>query len=140
MRTRMVFYEFAEQFAPQLLEGAYFWQPILLGAAENRIWTEVAGEEPSPEDDPAHQPSPSSNGAGIFRAYYLASGESSPLPCCTNLNYSAAERRSFRIVIWGAEANVKTEGNKIQGVWFDTLVQLLHSRGHLSEACLFKSK
>ena len=31
------------------------------------------------------------------------------------------------------------EGKKIQGVWFDALVQLLHSRGRLSEACLLKS-
>ena len=144
LRTRTVFYEFAEQFSPQLLEGASedFWQPIFLGAAENRVWTEVAGlfgEEPSPEDDPAHQPPPSSNVTGMFRAYYLASGESSPLPCCTDLRYSAAERRSFRIGIRGAEANIKTEGKKIQGVWFDALVQLLHCRGRLSEACLLKS-
>ena len=63
LRTRTVFYEFAEQFSPLLLQGASedFWQPIFLGAAENRIWTEVAGlfgEEPSPEDDPAYQPPP----------------------------------------------------------------------------------
>ena len=95
LRIRTVFYEFAEQFAPQLLEGASedFWQPIFFGAAaENRVWTEVAGlfgEEPSPEDDPDHQPPPSSNVAGLFRAYYLASGESSPLSCCTDLRYSA---------------------------------------------------
>ena len=144
LRTRTVFYEFAEQFSPLLLQGASedFWQPIFLGAAENRIWTEVAGlfgEEPSPEDDPAYQPPPSSNVAGMFRAYYLASGESSPLPCSTDLRYSAAERRSFRIGIRGAEANIKTEGKKIQGVWFDALVQLLHSRGRPSEACLLKS-
>ena len=143
LRARTVFYEFAEKFAPRWLEGASveFWQPILLGAAENRVWTDVAGlfaEDPSLEDDPA-QPQPSVNVAGMFRAYYLASGESSPLPCCTNPDYSAADRRSWRIQIRGAETNIKTEGRKIQGVWFDALVQLLHSRGRLAEACLLKS-
>ena len=61
IRTRTVFYEFAEQFSPQLLQGASedFRQPIFLGAAENLTWMEVAGlfgEEPSPEDDTAYQP------------------------------------------------------------------------------------
>ena len=170
LRARTVFYEFAETFAPQLLEGASedFWQPIFLGASENRLWTEVAGlfaedpevvatsaqPQPSPsrEDlcwthvDPSIYPRPLAyprplppNYVGMFRAYYLASGESSPLPGHDNPAHSAADRRSWRIQIRGAEANVKAEGKKIQGVWFDALVQLLHSRGRLSEACMLKS-
>jgi hypothetical protein len=170
LRARTVFYEFAETFAPQLLEGASedFWQPIFLGAAENRLWTEVAGlfAEDSEDIAPTDQAQPSPpredhswthadislyprplaypqplppNSVGMFRAYYLASGESSPLPGHDNPAHSAADRRSWRIQIRGAEANVKAEGKKIQGVWFDALVQLLHSRGRQSEACVLKS-
>ena len=45
LRGRTVFYEFAERFAPELLAGAKenFWSPIVLGAAESELWTEVAG-------------------------------------------------------------------------------------------------
>jgi hypothetical protein len=45
LRGRTVFYEFVEKYTPRLLEGATrdFWPPIVLGAAENRFWTEVAG-------------------------------------------------------------------------------------------------
>ena len=74
----------------------------------------------------------------MFRAYYLATSESLPLPCCcTDPNYSAADRRSWRIGIRGAETNIKTEeGKKIQGVWFDdALVLLLHSRGTSNCTC-----
>jgi hypothetical protein len=51
-------------FATQLLEGASedFWQPIFLGAAENRLWTEVAGLFAEDSEDIATtdqaQPSP----------------------------------------------------------------------------------
>ena len=84
LRGRTVFYEFAEKIAPRLLEGASleFWPTIVPGAVENRVWTEVAGlfREPSDSDDEAPEPTPSDpNIAGVFRAYYLASGESSPL-------------------------------------------------------------
>ena len=48
-------------------------------------------------DDDTTQPPPSYNVAGLFRAYYLASGESSPLYGFTNPAHSAAERRSDRI-------------------------------------------
>ena len=40
------FYECTERFAPELLAGAmedYWRSPIVLGAAENELWTEVAG-------------------------------------------------------------------------------------------------
>ena len=45
MHGRTVFYEFAESYAPELLAGATedLWAPITLGAAENAVWTEVAG-------------------------------------------------------------------------------------------------
>ena len=40
------FYECADRFAPELLAGAmkdYWRSPIVLGSAENELWTEVAG-------------------------------------------------------------------------------------------------
>jgi hypothetical protein len=85
------------------------------------------------------QSPPSYNVAGLFRAYYLASGESSPLYGFTNPAYSAAERRSDRISIRGAEADIKAAGRNINGVRVDALVQLLHSCGRLTESCLLKS-
>ncbi len=87
LRGRTVFYEFAERFAPELLAGAMedYWPPIVLGAAENELWIEVAGlfwaeEEDGDPDHPASTP----NVAGMFRAFYLATGESSPLYGFTN--------------------------------------------------------
>ena len=142
LRARTVFYEFAEQCAPRLLAGASeeFWQPIILGAAENALWTEVAGlfRDDSLDTDPAQLLS-TPNIAGMFRAYYLATGESSPLPDCTNPEYSAADRRSWRCQIRGPAVDIKAAARAIQGIRYDALVQLLHSRGRLSEACLLKS-
>ena len=45
LHCRTVFYEFAESYAPELLAGATenLWAPITLGAAENAVWTAVAG-------------------------------------------------------------------------------------------------
>jgi hypothetical protein len=88
LRGRTVFYEFAEKYTPRLLEGFNldFWPPIVLGAAENRVWTEVAG---------------------LFRP------ESSPLCDFINLDYSAADRKAWRTGIRGAEANIKSEGQKL---------------------------
>jgi hypothetical protein len=45
LRERTVLHEFAKKYTPRLLEGATldFWPPIVLAAAENRVWTEVAG-------------------------------------------------------------------------------------------------
>jgi hypothetical protein len=114
-------------------------EPITLGAAENKVWTEVAGLFRDDMDDETTQPPPCYNVAGMFRAYYLASGESSPLYGFTNPANSEAERRSDRISIWGAEADIKAAGRKINGVRVDALVQLLHSRGRLTESCLLKS-
>jgi hypothetical protein len=70
-------------------------------------------------DDETTQPPPSYNVAGLFRAYYLASGESSPLYGFTNPAHSAAERRSDRISIRGAEADIKAAGRIISGVRVD---------------------
>jgi hypothetical protein len=75
----------------------------------------------------------------IFRAFYLASGESSPLCDFTNPDHSAGDRKAWRTGIRGAEANIKSEGRKINRLRFDALVQLLHSRGRLSEACWLRS-
>ena len=145
LRGRTVFYEFAERFAPQLLEGATedFWVPLVLGAAENTQWEEF-GLFRSEDDEEEGSPSPTDgpaplNIAGVFRAYYLASGETSPLPGFTNPAYDAAERRSDRLLIRGAAADIKSAGRKIQGIRFDALVQLLHSRGRLAESCLLQS-
>jgi hypothetical protein len=72
--------------------------PIVLGAAENELWIEVAGlfrteEEDGDPDHPASTP----NVAGMFRAFYLATGESSPLYGFTNPAHSAkAGRRGAR--------------------------------------------
>ena len=147
LRGRTVLYEFAEKYTPRLLEGATldFWPPIVLGAAENRLWTEVAGlfRAESDDDDGAidEEPSPTSdlNITGVFRAFYLASGESSPLCDFTNPDHSAGDRKAWRTGIRGAEANIKSEGRKINRLRFDALVQLLHSRGRLSEACWLRS-
>ena len=141
LRGRTVYYEFAERFAPELLAGATedFWPPIVLGAAENSVWTEVAGLFREDAEDDSNQPLPSTNAAGLFRAFYLATGESSPLYGFTNPAHSAAERRNDRIMIRGAAADIKATGRKINGVRFDALVQLLHSRGRLAESCFLKS-
>ena len=135
LRARTVFYEFAEQCAPRLLAGASeeFWQPIILGAAENALWTEVAGlfRDDSLDTDPAQLLS-TPNIAGMFRAYYLATGESSPLPDCTNPEYSAADRRSWRCQIRGPAVDIKAAARAIPSIRYDALVQLLHSHGRLS--------
>ena len=89
-------------------------------------------------DDETTQPPLSYNVAGLFRAYYLASGESSPLYGFTNPAHSAAEQRSDRISTRGAEADIKAAGRKINGVRVDALVQLLYSRGCVTESCLLK--
>ncbi len=140
-RGRTVFCEFAESYLPELLASAMedLWAPITHGAAENAVWTEVAGLFRDDMDDDTTQSPPSYNVAGLFRAYYLASGESSPLYSFTNPAHSAAGRRSDRISIRGAEADIKAAGRKINDVRVDALVQLLHSRGRLTESCLLKS-
>ena len=124
MRGRTVFYEFAESYAPELLAGAMeeLWVPIM--------------------DDDLTQPPPSYKERCwpvSGRAYFLVSGETSPLYGLTNPAHSAAERRFYHISIRGAEADIKATGRKINGVWVDALVQLLHSRGRLTESCLLKS-
>ena len=87
------------------------------------------------------EPTPSNlNITGLFRAFYLASGESSPLYDFINLDdYSAADRKAWRTGIRGAEANIKSEGRKINRLHFDALIQLLHSRGRLSGASWLRS-
>ena len=66
-----------------------------MGAAENRVWTEVAGlfrPESDFDDGTTEELTPSDpNITGVFRAFYLASGESSPLCDFINLDYSAAQ-------------------------------------------------
>ena len=143
LRGRTVFYEFAERFAPELLASAMedYWSPIVLGAAENELWTEVAGlfRADDAEEDPEH-PVSTPNVAGMFRAFYLATGESSPLYGFTNPAHSAAERRNDRIMVRGAEADIKAIGRRIHKTRFDALVWLLHhSRGRIPESCLLKS-
>ena len=142
LRGRTVFYEFAERFAPELLAGAIedYWPPIVLGAAENQLWTEVAGlfRAEEEDEDPDH-PASTPNVAGMFRAFYLATGESSPLYGFTNPAHSAAERRNDRIMVRGAAADIKAIGRRIHKTRFDALVQLLHSRGKIPESCLLKS-
>ena len=138
-----MFYEFAESYAHELLADATeeLWTPVTLCAAENAVWTEVAGLFREDMDDDFTQTPPSYNIAGLFRAsYYLASGESSQLYNFTNPVHSAAERRrSDCISIRGAEADIKDVGRKINGVRVDALIQLLHPRGRLAESYLLKS-
>ena len=90
------------------------------------------------EEDPDN-PVPPPNAAGMFRAFYLASGESSLLYGFTNPAHSAAERRNDRIMMRGAEADIKAIGRRIHKTRCDALVQLLHSRGRIAESCLLKS-
>jgi hypothetical protein len=146
LRGRTVLYEYKEKYTPRLLEGATldFWPPIVLGAVKNWIWTEVVAGLFRPESDfddgTTEEPTPSDlNITGVFRAFYLASGESSPLCDFLNLGYSAADRKAWRTGIRGAEANIKSEGRKFNRLRFDALVQLLHSRGRLSEASWLRS-
>ena len=78
----------------------------------------------------------------MFRAFNLATGESSPLNGFTNPAHSAAERRNDRIIMMvsGAEADIKAIGRRIHKTRFDALVWLLHhSRGRIPESCLLKS-
>ena len=49
----------------------------------------------------------------VFRAYYLTSGESSPLSDFINPEYSAADRKAWRTGMRGVEVNIKSEGRKI---------------------------
>ena len=118
------------------------WPPIVLGAAaENQLWIEVvvllrAEEEDGDPDHPASTP----NVTGMFRAFYLATGESSLLYGFTNPAHSAAERRNDRITVRSAAADIKAIGRRIhKKTRFDALVQLLHSRGKIPESCLLKS-
>ena len=87
------------------------WTPITLGVVENAVWTEVAGFFRENMDDDSSTPLSSYNVAGLFRAFYMASGESSPLYGFENPAHSAAERRSNRISVRGAEADIKTAGS-----------------------------
>ena len=72
LRGRTVFYEFAERFTPEFLAGVMedFWSPIVLGAAENELWTEVAGRFRADdlEEDPEH-PVSTPNVADAFRFF-----------------------------------------------------------------------
>ena len=93
--------------------------------------TEVAGlfrpDEPDSDDEESASTLSDLNMAGVFRAYYLASGESLPLSDFINSEYSAVDRKACRTGIRGAEGNIKSEGQKmIAFVRFYTLVQLLH--------------
>ena len=72
---------------------------IVLGAAENQMWTEVAGLFCAESDDGDgaidEEPSPlcDSSITRVFRAFYLVSGESSPLcDFTTNPDHSAGDR------------------------------------------------
>ena len=62
--------------------------------------------------DPDH-PASTPNVAGMFRAFYLATGKSSPLYGFTYPAHSAAERRNGRIMVRGAEADIKAIGRRI---------------------------
>jgi len=145
LRRCSVLYQFTEKYTPRLLEGATlnYWPPVVLGAAENREWSEVAGLfRPKPDcDDEASAPTPPDdlNVTGVFRAYYLTSGESSPLSDLSNPEYSTADRKAWRTRIRCVEANIKSEDRKINRLRFDALDQLLHSKGRLSEACCMRS-
>ena len=75
----------------------------------------------------------------MFRAFYMATGESSPLYGFTNPAHSAAERRIDRIMVRDAEVNIKAIGRRIHKTRFGALVQLLHSCGRISESYLLKS-
>ncbi len=103
----------------------------MLGAAENRVWTEVARlfhPESDFNDGTTEETTPSDlNITGVFRAFYLASGESS--------GYSAADRKAWRTGIRGAEANIKSEGRKINRLRFDVLVQLLPDASQKPPGC-----
>ena len=60
-------------------------------------------EEPTPSDPKI---------TGVFRAFYLASGESLPLCDFINPDYTAVDRKAWRTGIRGAVANIKSEGRK----------------------------
>ena len=111
---------------------------IVLCASENWVWTAVAGlfrPESDFDDGTTEEPTPSdSNITGVLRAFYLASGESMPLGNFIDPDYSAANRKAWHTRIRGTESNIKSEGRKINRLRFDALVQLLHSRGRLSDA------
>ena len=66
-----------------------------MGAAEIRVLTEVAGlfrpDEPDSDNEVSASTLPDLNITGVFRAYYLASGESLPLSDFINSEYSAAD-------------------------------------------------
>ena len=85
----------------------------------NRARGSVSGRRE--DEDPDH-PASTLNVAGMFRAFYLATGESSPLYGFTNPAHSAAERRNDRIMVHGAEADIKAIGRRIHKTRFDALV------------------
>jgi hypothetical protein len=84
-------------------------------------------DEPDSDDEVSASTTLSDlNITGVFRAYYLASGESLPLSDFINSEYSAADRKECRTGIRGAEGNIKSEGQKNDRLRFYTLDQLIH--------------
>ena len=109
------------------------WTPITLGAAKNAVWAEVAGLFWEDMNDDSTQPPPHLIRTTLLACLILGvlSGiwRIIPLYGFTKPARSAAERRSGRINIRGAEANIKAASRKFNGVRGvnDALIQLLHS-------------
>ena len=134
-----VLYEFAESYAPELLAGATeeLWTPITLGAAENAVWTEVAGLSREDMDDDSLNPAPT-----FVQRCRLVSGVLSGLRGIISTLWlhklgafsgGAAVRPHQH-----SERGSRYQGRRC-GVRVDALIQLLHSRGRLAESCLLKS-
>jgi hypothetical protein len=145
LRGRTVLYEFTEKYTPRLLEGATldFWPPIVLSAAENRLWTEVAGHfcAESDDDDGAidEEPSPTSdlNITGVFCAFYLASGESSRfVTSLTRIILPEIVRHGARE--YGAQRRISSQRGA-RSTAFASMLWFSSLRGRLSEACWLQS-
>jgi hypothetical protein len=75
----------------------------------------------------------------MFRAFYLVTGESSPLYGFTNSARSGGMTVLLWCVVARRQISSKAIGRRIHKTRFDVLIQLLHSRGRIPESCLLKS-
>jgi hypothetical protein len=136
-RGRTVFYEFAESYAPGVLAGATedLWAPITLGAAENAVWTEVAGLFRDDMDDETTQPHLLITLLACFGRTIWPLGNP---PHSTASLTRRTQRQSGgpTASAFGAQKPISRPLAEKSTV---SLVQLLHSRGRLTVSCLLKS-
>ena len=148
LRGRTVLHEFANKYTPRLLEGTTldFWPPIVLAAAKNRVWAEMAGLF-RPESDfdvgtTTEEPTPSDpNIMGVFSAIYLASGESHPSATLSTritqlLIARHGSRESEGRKLTSSPRGARSTASASMLFWFNSSIR---ARGRLPEASWLRS-